>query len=339
VDALPEDISLFEERYSRIYRFKETVDAKTLEKLFKKHKLPFKKKTIKMLADAILKFTNGKYTVREVYRKIKTVFKQHQIGLTINDIAEIYDLLEYNDIVECVGSKEMMITEKPEATIAPIIDNIEAPTIPEIPTIPDISKGGMTLETLGGSVERVEILKQAVIDIRTDMEALKKEFESLFEELEKETSQTIPQIVNAKGKEILEEAIKRGSKKLFEKLFQMNEYIEAALTSTIEGVPLVYISKYQNEVITEGILATCLAVVLTKSLDLPKDLNKGKVQDITIYTTNNIIILKPFMEEYFIAFLVRKDALLGLVLRDVDWILSELKKIIREIINSIGVKS
>ena len=335
---MPEDISLFEERYSRIYRFKEPVDAKTLEKLFKKHKLPFKKKTIKMLADAILKFTNGKYTVREVYRKIKTVFKQHQIGLTINDIAEIYDWLEYDDLVECIGSKEMMISEKPEATIAPIAEPIEAPTVPEVPVISNIDKGGMTIETLSGSRERVEALKQAVIDIRTDMETLKSEFESLFEELEKETSQTIPQIVNAKGKEILEEAIRRGSKKLFEKLFHINEYIEAALTSTIDGVPLVYLSKYSNEAITEGVLATCLAVVLTKSLDLPNDLNKGKVQDVTIYTTNNIIILKPFMEEYFIAFLVRKDAMLGLVLRDVDWILNELKKIIKEIVGSMGVK-
>jgi len=114
------------------------------------------------------------------------------------------------------------------------------------------------------------------------------------------------------------------------RLLEMNETIDGALVSTLEGLPLTWHARDPDVIREEGRVAAAVTVVFGTSERNSLDLDKGHIDHVIIRTEDGYIILRLAGEDYILAAVTNNKAKLGVVLRDLKWAATKIEDVLKE---------
>lgn len=292
--------AMVEEKLYRVYEFSPWINKdEVIKKYLKKIKSKFKKR-IDMLTKLAL-LTDGEKTVLDISRELRS----EGFRVSPEDVFNIYEQYRRRGIVRV-------------KTIGKIIE--EAP------------KEAFMQVAVAPAEKIIEKLEKA--PGKMDAESLKAELEDMLSKLEEiplevpeEKEVPVPTTVTAR--KVAEDIVKVKFSGIIENLFSIDQWIEALMMATREGDPVAFFSRTPNTTINQANLAAASAVIYAVGVNGSQSFEHGNVREILVLAQNGYIVIKPIAEDYILISLISKSAKLGIALRDVKWISSEMEKILQ----------
>ncbi len=293
------DESLSDENLLRIYETSRWISPEEISKKFIK---PVSKrvKLKKDILEALLGTLDGKKSVWE----ISVMLRDKQFNVSPLDVYNALEAFRSVGVVRVIGLRPLEVI--PHAEIyrkVPIAETIHVPEAYEMEAV--ISKE-----------EKIKGLPEAPPTI--------------------EIQETPPKVVAPPIPEmkIPVEKLTQGVEKIFKRFFAINDSAETALIATHEGIAVAFFSREASE-IKEGSLAAASAVILNVAKRSGQFFERGTIDEIIIKAKSGYIIIVPVTPEFVLSVSTTDGARLGMVVRDVKWVSSQIRNIVKSLIKNV----
>ena len=188
--------------------------------------------------------------------------------------------------------------------------------------------------TIAEADKVIEQLKPEAEVVSQNIEILKKELESVLSTLETQQVEVVPEEVRAISPlKIVEDTLKLKASGVINSLFQIDKWISALLIATTEGDPIVLFSPKPVD-INQAEIAAASSVILATSSKYVESFGKKPIRRILVLADKGIMVIKPLINDYLLVSLINREAKLGIVLRDIEWISNEITNVLQAKVSS-----
>ena len=293
--------AMVEEKLYRVYEFSPWISKEdVIKKYLKKIKSRFKRRVDMLTRLAML--TDGVRSVLDISRELRS----EGFRVSPEDIFNIYEQYRKKGVVRV-------------KTIGKIVE--------------EASKGAFMQVAVAPAEKIIAKLEKA--PSKADTDVLKAELEEMLSKIEEvpvsvpeEEGAPVPKTVSTR--KVAEDVVKVKFSGIIDNLFSIDQWVEALMMATREGDPVAFFSREQNVTINQANLAAASAVIYAVGVNGSQSFEHGNVKEILVLAHDGYIVIKPITSDYILISLISKSAKLGIALRDIKWVSSEIEKILQK---------